>query len=823
MRPRIDRWRPVMALAVVLVACAVPGMPGGLGLPALRALVAAFGLFILPAHLFALATGFDADAHPAERPALWLVAAFAILLPSLALTALLHAPLGAFLVGHGIVSALLAGVATYRTTRSVPGPTPSGDGRDDGSDRRRLLVIGTCVLVCVTTLLACRFTASGSVDRWWYLGYVRGYLDSPQLTFVEPFLGTGYVHPRFELNVWLLIMAAWSYVAHVDPVWLYDRACPVLLVPAAFSAAFLLGRTLFQSHRLAWITALTSGLLWTSGSLFPIVARIPEDKLLAALILAPVVTAESIRLLDRRTPTRVWTAAMAAAVLATTHALIYAFALVPIVPYALLGARRRVVSQATVSLLVGLLVLGALYPAVSGLRSRVELRNDGATLVHQDHPVVRIHRARGRLLEFRGREWQADTPLNSALRGWFVVSPKLIVHPLTLLALCALVVLPLRPERERRLLWPATLIPLGIAFVPPLAALMGRIVLPWMVYRILWFVPFGLLLAVLTDEGLKRLGRRGWIAFAIVTALAVPGWSEVTLKRIQPDRERLAAPRDAAFRALIDALRHLPPEAVIAAAPELSERIAAFVDRRVLAMSDRATIVFTGSRDLGEARMRARAAVMAGLWRPREGVPEPTHVLYADDSPAARYCGERLLRGDAYRLCTFVPAEPAPGVRMQRAATNADGPQRATLADLLESGDPWLVAECNPLPAEEKPIMQWPRPGPWSARTIELNCRIAAADEGGPARFQPRTVAFVPYLGSAVEEFIVAATGRLNGKQRWNVRTRVRAEHGEQLRFALPRGEVDSIRLRVIPILLPFLKLSSLDLTFEDMPAEPAR
>jgi len=328
------------------------------------------------------------------------------------------------------------------------------------------------------------------------------------------------------------------------------------------------------------------------------------------------------------------------------------------------------------------------------------------------------------------------------------------------------------------------------------------------------------LLAVVLEESRRRLAPRTWIPLVLAAALAVPGWSEAMLSRLRPDRARLAAPSGRSFRELTDAVRSLPSDSLITAAPELSERIPALTGRRVLAMSDRATIVFAGNRTDGEARMRARAALMAGLWRSRDGVPAPTHVLFAPGSRAARYCGRTLLKTESWRLCEFVAAEPPPGVRMQVATTAGDGPQRAELAELLTAGDPWLVADCSPLPAEEAPLLQWPRPGPWSARTVELACKIYAPDEGGPARLRPRTLELTPNLGAAVDEFIVTATGRLAGKQRWNVRTRVRARHGQALRFVLPRGAIDTLSFRVIPTLLPFLKLSDLTLTFEDVPRE---
>ena len=78
---------------------------------------------------------------------------------------------------------------------------------------------------------------------------------------------------------------------------------------------------------------------------------------------------------------------------------------------------------------------------------------------------------------------------------------------------------------------------------------------------------------------------------------------------------------------------------------KISERIPAITGKRVLAASDRATIVFSGNRSLGETRLRARAAVMNGWWQEYPGVPTPTHVLFAPDSPAERYCGIELFPG----------------------------------------------------------------------------------------------------------------------------------------------------------------------------------
>ena len=807
---------------------------GGVAAPLLpawgRALLAAIALFWIPGYLVATATGIRDQLAAAERPALYFVASVAVALPSFAIVAVAGTSLAAFRPAFAVTLIALAVLAVRASRRA---PQPHGPAQPHGQDRSHLPLHSTkwptaplpaivLLMVALTTVGAWLLTATGSVDRWWYLAYVRHYLDAAAIGFAEPLLGSGFVHPRFTFNAWLFELAAWAGLAGVDPVWLYERACAPLLVPAAFSATFMLARSLFSSTRTAWSAALAAGLLWTSGTLFPALARMPEDKLLALLVVAPVTTAAIIRLLcgasshaafrdsspdpPPGSPGSSWlgrrrwlvVAAAAVAVQATTHALVYVIVLAVIVPFVLLMAARRHAGPAVAAAVLVLLAAGSAYPLLAGTSARAALRADGAGHLRSDHPVARVHRGRDRLIALGD-----DTDTHA-----YVVNPRLLLHPLLIIALAALPLLALRPERERLFLLPATAIPLVFAFVPPLTVALGALVSPWMVYRVLWAIPFSLLLAVALDEAGRRLPRLPWLPTAVVVLLALPGTAHVLAARTRPERARLATPRSGPVTAVVDAVRALPDGAVVATAAELGERLPALTGKRVLAMTDRATVVFAGDRAAGESRLRARAAIFAGTWQRTADAPTPTHVAFERPSAAEQYCGELLLEAAPIGLCTFI-AQPA----LQPLPATDAGDREGRLA-----------LHCEPPPVITPAVRQWPRPGPWSARFVTATCRLRPRESADRAeRFGALTLSVEALTGMAAEELIVVATGEVGDRTSWRVHDRLRltpapADHDGPVRratLALPAGAVDAVTVTITPTFLPFLKLADLQLTTE--------
>ena len=464
-----------------------------------------------------------------------------------------------------------------------------------------LLGILVLALAAAITAGAVTWTATGSVDRWWYLGYVRAWSEGP-FTAVEPFLGSGHVHPRFAFSSWLAALAVWANLARVEPAWLYEVVAPAFLIPTAFAAQLCFGRALCASRRGALLTALCAGLLWAGGGPVAVLSRVPEDKVLASVVIAPLLWSAAIRALSDGPRSWLWAAAAAALVLCTVHPLAFVLAVVPVAAFAAFTAWRAPAQRARAVALVAVIAVTSVYPIATGLLARGEYVGEGVADLEADHPIARVHRARDRLIDARG--------------AGYVVDPRLLSHPIAILGLLGLLVLPWRPPRERRFLAPAALLPLAVAFVPPLASAAGAAILPWMVHRVLWTLPLGALAAVAADELARRVGGAGAIVAIALVLASLPPAARAMEARSRAERIAVAVPDDARLLDALAAVRALPARAVVAAAPELSERLPALTGRRVLAMSDRATIAFAGSRDAAEARLRARAALFGGMWKP---------------------------------------------------------------------------------------------------------------------------------------------------------------------------------------------------------------
>lgn len=647
----------------------------------------------------------------------------------------------------------------------------------------RLLLI---VLTVAAVFAAVAFAPVGSIDRWWYLAYVRGWLDAPVLTLAEPFLGTGQAFARFGVHPWLFGLATWSQVSGLDPVVVYERGAPVLVVLASVSAARALAVELFGCGARARLCVIATMLLW-SGAAVPLLARAGEDKVLAAAALLPLCIAAFLRA-ARGTPALALLFAAAAST-AAVHALAYAFVLVALLPVAALIALRDAPKRRAVAAACAVLVVVAIAPAVSGIVVRTRLADIGAELGSGDHPVVRVHEGRDRLIEL---------PL-----GGYVVSPRLLVHPLALLALVAL---PLVGRRRvaapldgttRAFLLATAAVPLAIAFVPPLPALAGSVIPPWMVYRVLWLLPVAPLAALAAERWTNRLARAETAATLLLLVLGLPVVAVGTAARLTEVRERLAAPEGREFHALLDTVAALPADSLLVAAPELSERLPALTARHVVAALDRSTIVFSGSRAVGEARLRARSALLAGesdgIDFARAAHVRPTHAVFDPRALAKPRCAAVLQAGSEYALCELADA-------------TVEGAVPATLQVLPTAGTREVaVFECSDAGLSS------PR-DPWSAAAPVATCRVAL-----PAELRSR--------GDLVLR-IDAATGRAVDELRISVKwagtaeasVTVRGSGKASMAIALPPinlhavpgsvadGAADSIEVSVASSFLPFVK-----------------
>ncbi len=789
-------------LAVVVLASYLSGMLG----PYPPALLVAGALLGVPGYLFSIALGIDREISAAERPAVYFTASIGLLVPAFLVPLVFATSLAWFVLGYGILVGLLACLA-LRARLATADESPDDRAASDLQCPVTRAALGAVVIAL--TAGAWKITATGSIDRWWYLAYIRSYMDAGALDLAEPFLAGDLVVPRFALHSWLLVMAAWARQAGVDPIWLYEAACPLVLVPVALSAALWLARSIFGRGQIVWLTVLATGLLWLGG-LFPVVARLPEDKLLAALVLTPVAVGCFIRAARSGSfgQTAVFAACLAA--LATCHALAYAFLFVVLLPYSALALAGRRLKVLRVAPLVALLALGAAYPAYTGLASRDLLAHTGASMSRPDHPVVRVHQGRDRLLHLS--------------TGDYVVNPNLLRPPLTVVALFSLPLVFFRRRAARDYLLPATLLPLAFTFVPPLAVAAGDWILPWMVYRLLWVIPFGALLGLAADTGSRRLPNHPWLVPIALVAIAVPPSADALAIRFEPWRQRLAVPGQGPVREAMRAVGTLDPDAAVAAAPEISERIPGMSGRHVLAAMDRTTIVFAASREAGEARLRARAAVMQGNWTPEADRPVPTHILFAPGEPAERHCGHTLFSTAGFELCEFSadgPGRglPAPARAKAFAPASADGPFRLSLYDLIEHPAAEFSARCRPDVVMRPSHLVFSRTGPWSARALYVSCRVGLATPSGAPGGTPVSLTITPFLGRAVDELSISARGLRRRDVVWRRRTMRRARNDEPIRLALPGDPVDAIELTMAPSFLPFLKVRDVEISLDRVPA----
>ncbi|MFN2425911.1 MAG: DUF6077 domain-containing protein [Candidatus Binatia bacterium] len=636
---------------------------------------------------------------------------------------------------------------SHRTTAAAA----HGASHAGSSGRPTLPAVVLVVLTLGFLVAAVAFAPVGSVDRWWYLAYVRGYLDATTLTLSEPFLGTGQAFARFGIHPWLFGLATWSSLSGVDPVAAYERGAPVLVVLASISASHAMASELFRDAARARLCVIATMLLW-SGALLPVLARAGEDKVLAASALLPLCVAAFLRSIrlegDAAQPPGLRSSEylkllLAAAATAAVHTLAYAFALLALVSTAALVAwnypsRRRAAGVAAAVLLVV-----ALAPALSGIVVRERLAAIGAELDMPDHPVVRVHDARERLIQL---------PV-----AGYVVNPRLLLHPLSVLALVGFVLMwrggvaqdraaPLprsdvaadRPlpqhdiardrdgpldQSARLFLVATTTVPLAIAFVPPFPALAGSVIPPWMVYRVLWLLPLAPLAVLAVDRFAQRFRRRDAVATLLLLALGLPVVADGARARLADARARMAAPEGAAFRSLVDAVASLPADAVVVAAPGLSERLPAFAARHVAAALDRSTIVFAGSRKSGEARLRARAALLSGdadaASLARTAGLRPTHAVYDPQADARPRCAAVLMHEDGYALCELA-ADPAGG--------DAGNELAPALEETVAAPSQTLAtAECDDAGSTL-------RRDPWSAAPASVTCRIAV-----PAKWRAST------------------------------------------------------------------------------------
>ncbi|MFQ5477082.1 MAG: tetratricopeptide repeat protein [Candidatus Binatia bacterium] len=462
-------------------------------------------------------------------------------------------------------------------------------------DRIAWMAAGLALLALLPAVVA---HSGGSVDDWWDLAYVRSWIELGYFSASEPFFRSDFVHPRFVWNGWLMLQALVSDLTGIDSMDFQSGPLAVWVCLLAVSAVAMLAEAVLgREARSTRTAALLCTPLWLYGTeSLPFFTRLYQDKFVAGLVLMPALLACCALYLRRPRPLVLLLVLSCAVATVSVHGLIYAVSLVGVgalfLAY-LAGRRRSVLDRSLIALLLAT-GLPLLYPLWQGLTLGGIFDAQGIGVSQVDNPVVRAHWALGRLF------WPD--------RWYSVVNPAAVFGPPALLLLPSTVLL----WRDRRRIESATLlslvlVPCVLIFVPGVSAAVGRLLVPWMLYRLGWLVPVPLLMALLFVPARRVVWDWRRVGSILVLALVSVGLSVPTaadrLRRGMRKHpyERSRRPEGHAlstFRYLASTPRRGP----VLAPYGFSELLPAMSGRPVVAFSERGTVVF--SRNEAEAYRR---------------------------------------------------------------------------------------------------------------------------------------------------------------------------------------------------------------------------
>lgn len=469
--------------------------------------------------------------------------------------------------------------------------------------------------VAVATLLPVVLSYAGAtVDDWWDLSFIRGYVEATSLSFAEPILGSGRLHPRFLWSSWYVVQALVLEGRMSEAVAMQAGPLAGFVCIMVVSAHALLARVIFVDDapfvRRAAVLCVPAWLYGTEA--LPFFTRLHQDKFVTGLVLVPVLLAVVYAGLRaggaRIAALLVFAVAVAAC---STHSLVFGVGLIGVATLVLVeivvgGSRSRARLGIAAAALPALL-----YPIGQAVALRERFHAQGIALEFPDNPVVLAHLSLDRLL------WP--------LTDWYVVNPVAVFGPIAAVGFAGLL-LSLRGPRNSAaaVIAGLTAVPMLLIFVPGMARLVGGLIVPWMVYRVGWLVPVPLLVAMVVRAAHSRrgsgrrqsevrpafdFGRAARVALVVVTVLlaVVP----VALDRLRRDMrehpvERERGPRGTT-KHLYDFLATLPADSLVVAQPGVSRLLPSLTGRATLAMGERATLVFSTDELSAYRRLRARS------------------------------------------------------------------------------------------------------------------------------------------------------------------------------------------------------------------------
>jgi tetratricopeptide (TPR) repeat protein len=558
-----------------------------LAIPWLATTIAFVTVLLLPGFLLSgLVFSREELSWPERLPVAFVLSLGLLSLPAVALLAL-HTSLAILGWISVVINVVLGGLYLLRQQKHAQDSTSVQDvphSRINGFLLAASLLSALAV-VCVFLLTASTWSFG---DNWSYLLYIRRYLDLPLTAAVSAIPGMEGISARGAFNSWWVLQAFVDRAAGVEPVDIYSFYLPPLLLIVSLLAFYSLAQALFQSRNAALLAMLLQVLYYFSsigshdwiGRGF--LDRIIEDKFLIWFILLPVTLLLMLRYLSTGKRKQLLLLVLSTAALALTH------------PMGLVQAGISFASFALLYLLYNLKrdkilrVVVIFIPLLFFLLVPLAQRDLMATQVTGGAAFDYVGGVESQFILSQARLW-----IFSAVDNQYMAHPHLVAHPLTILAilLTPLLIPYLRQSLAARFLFSNMAVPLLLLYNPITAPLLGRLITPWMLWRVSWLLPVSLTLGFFWDKIIgwaqrslaefPFCARRPYVGQMIpilaVVLMAVPLQAYIAdgLGSLRERKERTLSQYE---RDLLLHLReHVVPGSVIMAEPAFNDDIPAFV------------------------------------------------------------------------------------------------------------------------------------------------------------------------------------------------------------------------------------------------------
>ena len=519
-----------LAPALVAIGLLVDVVDGIVGF------VLAFGVLLLaPGWLLWRVTGGVVSDEPPALPAVWLVLSFLVLSPVLAGTTYFGWRVVALETYALVVLAGLGIAASFR-----PVPRISWERPD-----RWMVVAGLGALAYRSV------TWQNSADSLTYLGYIRRVVSDGAYPSVNPFLaGDIPLAPRWRLGGWTGLTGILARLGDADPAMVFVDALPPLLLVVAASSLYLLARELSGSRRFARIAAI-------AGLLVPLLTAasgktefkfwyksIAQDKYAALVVFLPAVAALLIRAVGAR---RIGSAVIAAGALWAMMFVHPLPALLTLLSFGALMALDVAINRRSEwrpaagwsAAVVAPFVLTALVLSLGGKPFGTRLgdiddlsdvaapaRSIGPIEIWSPIPpggILDANPEDAEAIFIQGHTYHSGPKLAYLSNGMPFAHPEVLGDPANLIALLAVAVIVFGRHRGLPALWilATSGVAISVFILPPFAALVGRFVTPWQLWRFSWLFPIPFSVAWLISLWLPRARwpRQGALAIGVVLGL----------------------------------------------------------------------------------------------------------------------------------------------------------------------------------------------------------------------------------------------------------------------------------------------------------------